>query len=136
MIAVVVSKALRIYYSFKSVKMVEKLVMQDIVEEYILDIMKAVGTKFTFMAVNIAPSTTTSIIILILYLQFLACLDLVTPTIAVGIAKAPVNLTGTKFPEKSKFKQLVNSNSSQVHIERHRVMDYKVLESHSWQVTQ
>ena len=116
--------------------MVEQLVMQDIVEEYILDIMKAVGTEFTFMAVNIAPSTTTSIIILILYLQFLACLDLVTPTIAVGIAKAPVNPTGTKFPEKSKFKQLVNSSSSQVHIERHRVMDYKVLESHSWQVTQ
>ena len=108
--------------------------MQDIVEGYILDIMKAVGTEFTFMAVNIAPSTTTSIIILILYLQFLACLDLVTPTIAVGIAKAPVNPTGTKFPEKSK--ELVNSSSSQVHIERHRVMDYKVLESHSWQVTQ
>ena len=80
--------------------------MQDIVEEYILDIVVAAEfASMSLLAINIAPDITMSIVILILYQLSLAYLELVT--IVVGIAEAPVNLTGIL-----ELSMLKDSNSS------------------------
>lgn len=122
-IQAVVKQALRIYSS----KSVEQPVMQDIAMEYKLVILDTiVVAKFTSMlswlAISIAPGTMSIVVILNLHpKQFLAYLESVT--IPMGIAKEfIVDPTGTKFLE------LKDSNSSQVHIKEPQVATNKPLE--------